>query len=66
MRTPAQDIKDALYERVRLDFARVIHYAVTARWTIATKEANVNEIVKTAYQAGLDQGYDMAHEVLGK
>jgi len=65
MKTPDAQIRERLFQNVAGQFQLAVRGIVESRKPAATKIEALNEMIKVAYQAGLDRGYDMAYHVYG-
>ena len=65
MKTPEPEIREQLYANVALQFERAAQVVVEARKPTAAKVETIQGLLKTAYQAGLDRGFDLGFHVFG-
>jgi hypothetical protein len=65
MKTPEPEIREQLYENVALQFERAVLIILETRSNANKKAAALYDVVKLAYQSGLDRGYDLGSHVFG-
>ncbi len=63
MHTLAPEIREKLYANVGGQFEQAAAVIVTSRKPPAAKVETLKDLVKLAYQSGLDRGYDLGHAV---
>lgn len=65
MKTPDLEIREQLYANVALHFERAARIVLESRVKPVAKMETIRGLLKTAYQSGLDRGYDLGYHVFG-
>lgn len=65
MKTVEQENKDKLWQNVAMTFERAAWAIVEGRRAREKKAAALTDMLKLAYQSGVDRGYDLGWHVFG-